>query len=88
VLFVDGNAVGAVEAKPSGTPLAGVEPQSAKYAAGLPKDLTSVVSPLQFLYESTGDETMFTDRFDPEPCSRPVVTFHRPETLPGGCGTG
>src|SRR4051794_26835689 len=24
---------------------------------------------------------MFTDGFDPEPRSRPVLTFHRPETL-------
>src|SRR5690606_5769834 len=76
-----GKAVGAVEAKPPGAPLAGGEPQSAKYAAGLPKDLPALVSPLPFLYESTGDETMFTDGFDPEPRSRPVVTFHRPETL-------
>jgi type I restriction enzyme R subunit len=81
LLFVDGKAVGAVEAKPTGTPLAGVEPQTAKYAAGLPRELTAVAAPLPFLYESTGDETMFTDGFDPEPRSRPVVTFHRPETL-------
>jgi type I restriction enzyme R subunit len=81
LLFVDGKAVGAIEAKPSGTPLAGVEPQAAKYAAGLPKELTALVSPLPFLYESTGDETMFTDGFDPEPRSRSVLTFHRPETL-------
>ncbi|MCU0269356.1 MAG: DEAD/DEAH box helicase family protein [Acidimicrobiales bacterium] len=81
LLFVDGKAVGAIEAKPSGTPLAGVEPQSGKYAAGLPKELTALVSPLPFLYESTGDETMFTDGFDPEPRSRPVMTFHRPETF-------
>jgi type I restriction enzyme R subunit len=81
LLFVDGKAVGAIEAKPSGTPLAEVEPQSAKYAAGLPSELTALVSPLPFLYESTGDETMFTDGFDPEPRSRPVMTFHRPETL-------
>jgi type I restriction enzyme R subunit len=33
------------------------------------------------LYESTGDETLYTDGFDPEPRSQPVVTFHRPETL-------
>ncbi|MPY92926.1 MAG: hypothetical protein GEV08_07620 [Acidimicrobiia bacterium] len=79
LLFVDGKAVGAVEAKPAGTPLAGVEAQSAKYAAGLPKDLPALVSPLPFLYESTGDETTFTDGLDPEPRSRPVVTFHRPE---------
>ena len=81
VLFIDQKAVGAIEAKPSGVPLAGVEAQSAKYAAGLPKDLPALVSPLPFLYESTGDESMFTDGFDPEPRSRPVVTFHRPETM-------
>jgi type I restriction enzyme, R subunit len=81
VLFVDQKAVGAIEAKKSGTPLAGVESQSAKYSAGLPKNLPALVNPLPFLYESTGDETMFTDGFDPEPRSRPVVTFHRPETL-------
>jgi type I restriction enzyme R subunit len=81
LLFVDGKAVGAIEAKPSGTPLAGVESQSAKYAAGLPANLTALVSPLPFLYESTGDETMFTDGFDPDPRSRPVVSFHRPESL-------
>jgi type I restriction enzyme R subunit len=81
ILFVDGKAVGAIEAKPSGIPLAGVESQSAKYSTGLPPDLAALASPLPFLYESTGDETMFTDGFDPEPRSRPVVTFHRPETL-------
>jgi type I restriction enzyme R subunit len=81
LLFVDGTAIGAIEAKPSGTPLAGVEPQSAKYAAGLPAELTAPVSPLPFLYESTGDETMFTDGFDPQPRSRPVFAFHRPETF-------
>src|SRR3954470_13997083 len=81
LLFVDQKAVGAIEAKPSGTPLAGVEPQSAKYSTGLPKDLPTLVNPLPFLYESTGDETMFTDGFDPDPRSRPVFAFHRPETL-------
>ena len=39
VLFVDQKAVGAIKAKPSGTPLAGVEPQSAKFSKGLPKAL-------------------------------------------------
>ena len=81
VLFVDQKAVGAIEAKPSGTPLAGVEPQSAKYSTGLPQDLPALVRPLPFLYESTGDETMFTDGFDPDPRSRQVFTFHRPEGL-------
>ena len=81
VLFIDQKAVGAIEAKPSGTPLAGVEPQSAKYSGGHPRDLPSLVDPLPFLYESTGDETMFTDGFDPDPRSRPILTFHRPETM-------
>ena len=81
LLFVDGQAVGAVEAKPSGTPLAGVEAQSAKYATGLPPELPSVVAPLPFLYEATGDETMFTDGFDPDPRARSVFAFHRPETM-------
>src|SRR5215210_1087530 len=57
LLFVDSKAVGAVEAKPSGTPLAGVEPQSAKYSTGLPKDRPALVSPLPFLHDPTGDET-------------------------------
>ena len=48
-------------AKPSGTPLAGVEPQSAKYSTGLPNELHGPVRPLPFLYEATGDETTFTD---------------------------
>ncbi|MCB0165996.1 MAG: DEAD/DEAH box helicase family protein [Anaerolineae bacterium] len=36
---------------------------------------------LPFLYESTGIETCFTNGLDPEPRSRRVFTFHRPETL-------
>jgi type I restriction enzyme R subunit len=81
LLFVDQKAVGAIEAKPSWTPLTGVEPQSDKYSKGMPPDLPSVVHPLPFLYESTGDETTFTDGFDPDPRSRSVLTFHRPETF-------
>jgi type I restriction enzyme R subunit len=81
LLFIDGRAVGAVEAKPSGTPLTGVEPQSQKYSGGLPAQLSAFARPLPFLYEATGDETMFTDGFDPDPRSRAVFAFHRPETL-------
>ena len=36
LLFVDGQAVGAVEAKKEGETLRGVETQTAKYAEGLP----------------------------------------------------
>jgi type I restriction enzyme R subunit len=62
LLFVDGQAVGPIEATPSGTPLAGVEPQSATYSTGLPPGLSAVLRPLPFLYEATGDETMFNRR--------------------------
>ena len=36
LLYVDRRAVGVIEAKPEGTPLSGVEWQSAMYAEGLP----------------------------------------------------
>lgn len=65
LLFVDGVAVGVIEAKKAGTPLTGVEPQSARYSTGLPPQLPTLVTPLPFLYESTGEETTFTDGFDP-----------------------
>ena len=81
LLFVDGKAVGAIEAKPAGTTLTGVERQSEKYGAGLPDRIPRDLAPLPFLYESTGVETHFTNRLDPEPRSRPVMGFHRPETL-------
>ena len=86
-----GEAVGAVEAKKEGDTLTGVEIQTAKYAAGLPDKMTAPVRPLPFLYESTGVETQFTNRLDPEPRSRRVFAFHRPETLAGvdrGLGSG
>ena len=81
LLFVDDKAVGALEAKPKGFTLKGVEVQSGKYSEGLPKTLTAPVVPLPFLYESTGVETQFTNRLDPQPRSRTVFNIHRPETL-------
>ena len=43
LLFVDGKAVGVLEAKPEGHTLTGVEPQSQRYAEGLPASLTAPV---------------------------------------------
>ena len=80
-LFVDGKALGTVEAKPEGFPLLGVEEQSSKYVTGLPGGLPAWHKPLPFCYESTGSETRFTNRLEPDPRSRNVFTFHRPETL-------
>ena len=81
LLFVDGKAIGAIEAKKEGMPLAGVEVQSAKYRDGLPKGAQAWHLPLPFLYETTGVETYFTNGLDPDPRSRPVFAFHQPATL-------
>jgi len=81
LLFVDGEAVGVLEAKKVGTSLIGVETQSGKYADGVPDGIPAVGRPLPFAYESTGAETRFTNRYDPVSRSREVHWFHRPETL-------
>jgi len=85
LLLVDRRPVGVIEAKKQGTTLSGVADQSANYAENLPEFLANLlpagISGLPFLYESTGVETLFRDERDPEPRSRRVYTFHRPETL-------
>lgn len=81
LLFVDGAAVGVLEAKKAGVALTGVEVQSAKYTSGLPSHVTAARAPLPFAYESTGVETRFTNGMDPAPRSRQLFHFHRPDTL-------
>src|SRR6266851_4091475 len=81
LLFVDGNAIGVVEAKPAGYSFTSVEFQAKKYVEGLPDSLTAPRKPLPFAYISTGEETVFINILDPQPRSRPVFSFHRPETL-------
>jgi len=82
VLFVDRQAVGVVEAKPDawGVRLTSVEEQSEGYANAKLKWVSNE-EPLPFLYECTGQITRFTNARDPNPRSREVFTFHRPETL-------
>src|SRR5207244_9093998 len=82
LLYLDRKALGAVEAKAEGT-LAGIEAQSAKYAAGLPDNLPAHRRPLPFLFESNGSVTYFTNGLDPSPRSRQVFSFPRPETAAG-----
>ena len=72
LLFVDGKAVGAVEAKPEGYTLTGVEEQPGKYGKGLLDIYPNWREPLPFAYESTGVETQFTNQLDPSPKSRNV----------------
>lgn len=83
LLYVDEQAVGAVEAKKEGETLTGVEVQAEKYATGMPDGLPAPHRPLPFLYQSTGIETRFTNRLDPAPRSRRVFHFHKPDTVAG-----
>lgn len=81
VLFVDRKPVGIIEAKreEEGVRLSIHEEQSEGYASAKLKFLDN--EKLPFVYESTGEVTRFTDFRDPKPRSRPVFTFHRPETF-------
>ena len=81
LLYVNGKACGVIEAKKEGVPLKGVEVQSGRYAQGLPTALPAWRRPLPFLFESTGVETQFTNGLDPQPRSRRVFAFFRPELL-------
>jgi type I restriction enzyme R subunit len=49
-LFVDGKAIGTIEAKPAGHSLTGVEEQSEKYVKGVPFGIPAWRSPLPFSY--------------------------------------
>jgi type I restriction enzyme R subunit len=81
LLYVDGKALGVVEAKPVGHTLKGVEGQSASYSDGLPPALPAWRRPLPFQYESTGEVTQFTNWTEPHARSRDIFSFHRPESL-------
>ena len=83
VLFVNGQAAGVIEAKKAGTTLTGVEWQTRRYQTSFPHELPAflVDEALPFGYESTALDTRFTCGLDPDPASRRVFTFHRPETF-------
>ncbi len=80
-LFIDSQPVGVVEAKKYGHTLSGVVEQSEKYLDGLHEKFTSAPIRPPFSYETTGIETKFADRRDPNHRSRYVFSFHRPEQL-------
>jgi type I restriction enzyme R subunit len=81
LLFAGGKANTTVEAKPEGYTLIGVEEQSGKYGKGFLDNYRNWGDALPFAYESTGSETRFINRLDPNPASRGMFAFHRPETL-------
>ncbi len=81
-LFVDRKAVGVIEAKRAeeGHHLLAAEDQAEGYAGATLKWVNNR-EPLPFIYESNSLVTRFRDMRDPKPRSRPVFSFHRPETL-------
>ena len=80
LLFINGAAVGVIEAKPEGTTLSGALQQAERYRASLPDNLRHLAG-FPFSYASTGGETYFRDIRDPDSRSREIFTFHTPETL-------
>ena len=80
LLFIQGTAVGVIEAKPEGTTLSGALQQAERYRASLPAHLRSLPR-FPFSYASTGVETYFRDIRDPNSRSRKVFTFHTPDSL-------
>ena len=80
-LFLGNQLVGIIEAKRAGTTLSSVEAQTAAYAESASALLQVPVRPLPFLYESTGNETWFTNGLDPDAQARRVFRFHQPQTL-------
>jgi type I restriction enzyme R subunit len=85
LLFVDGKAIGVVEAKKAGFTLTRVEVQAQKYSDGLLTELEAPYNPLPFCYLSTGVETRFTNYLDPKPRSRRVFQLHRPGSAIAEC---
>jgi type I restriction enzyme R subunit len=85
LLYVDQKVIGVIEAKPEGTPLSGVEWQSAMYAEGLPADVRLAAltkdGRLPFVFEASGTETHFTNGYDPEPRARRIFNFPKAATL-------
>ena len=81
-LFVERRAVGVIEAKPEhfGQNITLVEEQSGRYASARLKWIDNEQK-LPFVYESTGILTRFTNYQEPQPRSRPIFHFPRPETL-------
>jgi type I restriction enzyme R subunit len=80
-LFVGRKLCGVVEAKAEGTTLSGFSDQAERYIHDMPEHLIREEGQVRFEYVASGSEMLFRDHADPEPVSRRVFAFHRPETL-------
>ncbi|WP_326555422.1 DEAD/DEAH box helicase family protein [Micromonospora sp. NBC_01813] len=85
LLYVQQKLVGVIEAKREGTAPRGAEAQLDRYLRGLTAAQRMSAwrrdAPLPFGYVATGTETAFVNGLDPQPRTREVFAFHRPETL-------
>lgn len=72
LLYVDAEALGVIEAKPSGATLTSAEAQARRYSEGLPDDLNAHHRPLPFVYQASGTEIHFTNFLEQNPRSRDV----------------
>ncbi len=88
LLYVEAEAIGVIEAKPSGFTLTSAEGQARRYSEGLPDDLNAHHRPLPFVYQASGTEIHFTSFLDQNPRSRDVFHFHTPEGLLAICKDG
>lgn len=81
ILFVNRKPVGLIEVEQEeeGVRLITLEEQSTEYASAKLKYINN--DPLPFVYENIGEVKRFTDYGDLKPRSRPVFTFHRPQTF-------
>jgi type I restriction enzyme R subunit len=80
-LFVGRKLCGVIEAKAQGSTLSGFSEQASRYIVGMPKHLVRDEGQVRFEYVASGTETLFRDHADPDPVSRHIFSFHRPETL-------
>jgi type I restriction enzyme, R subunit len=80
-LFADKKFCGVIEAKPAGTTLSGYSDQASGYITEAPEWLGVDPKQRRFEYVASETEILFRDHRDPEPRSRRLFAFHRPETL-------
>ncbi|MCB0859471.1 MAG: DEAD/DEAH box helicase family protein [Solirubrobacterales bacterium] len=86
LLYVDRKAIGTVEAKKEGETLRPVEWQASRYAQAFSdkaekEAIPNFGFPLPVSYISTGTETLFENRTEPNHRPREVFAFHRGEFL-------
>lgn len=80
-LFVDKKFCGVIEAKAAGVTLSGFSDQAVRYIIDAPDYLGTDPKQRRFEYVASETEILFRDLADPEPRSRRIFAFHRPETL-------